>query len=62
MSSNYVDKLNDWDDFKNTLGLTEEEVDEISLKVRIVSEIVNARSGKELTQQALEELYTVLDQ
>ena len=48
--------------FQKHIRFNKEEVDEVNLKVKIVNEIVNARSGKELTQQALEELYTVLDQ
>ena len=56
MSNTYVESLTDWDDFKEELNLSQEEWDEIDLKVKIVGEIINARQSKEITQQALEEL------
>ena len=56
MSNSYVESLTDWDDFKEELNLSQEEWDEIDLKVKIVGEIINARQSKEITQQALEEL------
>ena len=56
MSNSYVESLTDWDDFKGELNLSQEEWDEIDLKVKIVGEIINARQSKEITQQALEEL------
>jgi len=56
MSNKYVDSLTDWEDIKKTLDFTQEEWDEIDLKVKIVGEIIEARQSKEVTQQALEEL------
>jgi len=52
----YIDSLTDWDDFKGTLSLTQDEWDEIDLKVKIVGEVIAARRSREMTQQALEEL------
>lgn len=52
----YIESLTDWSDLKDTLDLSEDEKDEIALKVKIVGEIINARQDKNITQQALEEL------
>lgn len=51
----YIESLTDFDDLKFN-SLTQDELDEIDLKVKIVGEIINARQSKEITQQALEEL------
>jgi len=51
-----IDSLTNWSDFKRSLGLTPDELSEITLKVKIVGEIINARRSKQITQQALEEL------
>ena len=56
MGKEYVDSLTDWDDLEKTFDFTQEEWDEIDLKVKIVGEIINARQSKKMTQQALEEL------
>ena len=46
-----------WHDLKQEMtALTHEDWDEINLKVKIVSEIINARREEQLTQQALEKL------
>ena len=47
----YVDSLLDWDDFKKTLGLTQEEWDEIDLKNRLIGEIIDAREKQKITIQ-----------
>jgi DNA-binding XRE family transcriptional regulator len=52
----YVDSLADWDDVRGTLGLTPDEMEEVDLKVRIAGEIISARKGGRVTQQALEKL------
>jgi len=56
MSNKYIDSLTDWEDIEKTFDFTQEEWDEIDLKVKIVGEIIEARQSKEVTQQALEEL------
>ena len=44
-----------WDDvYKNLDALTQEDRDEIDLKVKIIGEILEARKGKGLTQAELE--------
>ena len=48
--------LTDWSEYNATLDLTQDEWDEISLKVKIVGEIVKARESQAITQQDLEEL------
>ena len=55
MKNKYVESLKEFslDDFTS---LTQEEKDEINLKVEIVNEIIQARKSKNITQQALEEL------
>ncbi|MCL2198793.1 MAG: helix-turn-helix domain-containing protein [Defluviitaleaceae bacterium] len=56
MSKKSADTLTDWSDYKSTLDLTRDEWDEISLKVKIVGEIIKARESQSVTQQDLEEL------
>ena len=56
MNKKSVDKLTDWSEYKSSLDLTQVEWDEISLKVKIVSEIIEARESQFITQQDLEEL------
>ena len=56
MSNNFVNSLTSWDDLEKTFNLTQDEWDEIDLKVKIVGEIINARQSQDITQQALEEL------
>jgi len=56
MNKKFVDKLTDWSDYKTTIPLTQDEWDEISLKVKIVGEVVKAREGQSVTQQDLEAL------
>jgi DNA-binding XRE family transcriptional regulator len=51
-----TDTLTDWSDYKKTLDFTQDEWDEINLKVKIVGEIVKARESQAITQQGLEEL------
>ncbi|MCL2320827.1 MAG: transcriptional regulator [Oscillospiraceae bacterium] len=57
----YVDSLTDWDDFKETLNLTEDEREEINLRVKIIGEIINAGCDKETIQHALEEFDRTTD-
>jgi len=47
-----------WDELRKDLvsTLTEDEQDEIALKVKIVGEILQARQERQITQMALEEL------
>ena len=45
-----------WSDYKTTLDLTQDEWDEINLKVEIVGEIIKARESLCITQQRLGEL------
>ncbi|MDR3149558.1 MAG: helix-turn-helix transcriptional regulator [Oscillospiraceae bacterium] len=46
-----------WEDIRSSITvLTQEEWDEIDLKVKIVGEILKARQDENLTQRALEEL------
>ncbi|ADY56935.1 helix-turn-helix domain protein [Syntrophobotulus glycolicus DSM 8271] len=47
-----------WDELRKDLvsNLTEDEQDEIALKVKIVGEILQARQEQQITQMALEEL------
>jgi transcriptional regulator with XRE-family HTH domain len=46
-----------WEDLKKEMtSLTQEDWNEIDLKVEIVGQIIAARQGEELTQRALEEL------
>ena len=56
MSNDYVESLTEWEDLEKTFDFTQEEWDEISLKVKIVGEIIKARQSQEITQHALEEL------
>ena len=56
MSKKSVDTLTDWSEYKATLDLTQDEWDEISLKIKIVGEIIKARESQSITQQDLEEL------
>ena len=56
MNKKSVDILTDWSEYKATLDLTHDEWDEISLKVKIVGEIIKARESQSVTQQDLEEL------
>jgi len=56
MSKEPVDTLTDWGEYKSTLDLTQDEWDEISLKVKIVGEIIAARESQAVTQQDLEAL------
>jgi len=56
MMDGYVDSLTSWEELEETFDFTQEEWDEIDLKVQIVGEIINARQNQELTQTALEEL------
>ena len=52
----YIETLTDFDELEFNGCFTQEELDEIDLKARIVGEIINARQSREMTQQALEEL------
>ena len=56
MNNKYIDSLVDWEDIEKTLDFTQDEWNEINLKVKIVGEIIEARQSQEITQQALEEL------
>ena len=56
MNKKSIDTLTDWSDYKTTLDLTQDEWDEIDLKVKIVGEIIEARESQAITQQSLEEL------
>jgi predicted transcriptional regulator len=56
MANEYVKSLTTWADIKPKLNLTQEEWDEINLKNKIISEIVEARQSQDVTQQYLEEL------
>ena len=56
MANDYVKSLTTWSDLKPKLNLTQEEWDEISLKNRIIGEIIEARQSQDVTQQYLEEL------
>ena len=56
MNKKSFDTLTDWNEYKATLDFTHDEWDEISLKVKIVGEIINARESQSVTQQDLEEL------
>ena len=56
MENDYVKSLTTWQDLKPQIGLEQDEWDEITLKVKIVGEIIEARQSQEITQQALEEL------
>ena len=48
-------KTRKWDDIYNSLdALTQEDRDEIDLKVKIIGQILEARKGKGLTQAELE--------
>ncbi|MDR3121877.1 MAG: helix-turn-helix domain-containing protein [Clostridiales bacterium] len=50
-------KLTSWRDMKKKMtSLSQEELDEIDLKVQIVGEILKARQEESLTQRALEEI------
>ena len=50
-------KLTSWADLKGELNaLSQEELDEIDLKVQIVGEILKSRQEENLTQRALEKL------
>ena len=52
-----MNKLTSWADMKKTItSLSQEELDEIELKVQIVGEILKARQDENLSQRALEEL------
>ena len=46
----------DWSEYKTTLDITQDEWDEISLKVKIIGEIINARETQSITQQNLGKL------
>ncbi|MCL1873987.1 MAG: helix-turn-helix domain-containing protein [Clostridiales bacterium] len=51
------DNLTSWRDLKGKLNaLSQEELDEIDLKVQIVGEILKSRQDEKLTQRALEKL------
>jgi len=39
----YIESLTDWDDFKRTIGLAQDEWDEIDLKVKFVGDVIAAR-------------------
>jgi len=56
MADEYVKSLTTWADIKPKLNLTQEEWDEINLKNKIISEIIEARQSQDVTQQYLEEL------
>jgi predicted transcriptional regulator len=52
-----MNKRTNWNELKTEMtALSQEDWDEIDLKVRIVGEIINARQEEHLTQQALEKL------
>ena len=56
MADEYVKSLTTWADIKPKLNLKQEEWDEINLKNKIISEIIEARQSQDVTQQYLEEL------
>jgi len=56
MSKKSVSTLTDWRDYKTALDLSQDEWDEIALKVKIVGEIIAARESQAVTQQDLETL------
>jgi len=56
MENKYMRSLTTWHDLKPQIDLSQDEWDEIKLKVKIVGEIIEARQSQDLTQQALEEL------
>ena len=56
MANDYVKSLTTWADIKPKLNLTQDEWEEINLKNKIISEIVEARQSQDVTQQYLEEL------
>ncbi|MCL2187679.1 MAG: helix-turn-helix domain-containing protein [Defluviitaleaceae bacterium] len=56
MNKKSIDTLTDWNEYKTTIDFTQDEWDEISLKVKIVGEIIKARESQSVTQQDLEEL------
>ena len=56
MNKKAVDVLTDWNEYKTTLDFTQEEWDEIHLKVKIIGEIIKAREDQSVTQQGLEKL------
>ncbi|MDR2713428.1 MAG: helix-turn-helix transcriptional regulator [Clostridiales bacterium] len=50
-------KKTNWEQLKTEMtALSQEDWDEIDLKVKIIGEVINARQGENLTQQALEKL------
>ena len=52
-----MDNLTSWEELrKETTALSQDDWDEIDLKVKIVGEIINARQNGHFTQQALEKL------
>jgi len=52
-----MSKRTSWDELKKEItALSQEDWDEIDLKIKIIGEIVNARQEEHLTQQALEKL------
>jgi DNA-binding XRE family transcriptional regulator len=52
-----MSKRTNWTELKTEMtALSQEDWDEIDLKVKIVGEIINARREERLTQQALEKL------
>ncbi|MCL2048403.1 MAG: hypothetical protein FWG87_06715 [Defluviitaleaceae bacterium] len=55
MNNAYVKSLTTWSSLKPKLGLTQDEWEEIGLKVKIAGEIAEACQSQELNQHVLEE-------